>query len=130
VGGIVTPKGKKNLLGVHIEQADFSRWIALSPRCVYRRFGRVQSAMVVGQRAIRKCPNYFRVADHSPTVVGSATCRWTAKALLAQGRAVCEIKRVFLKPLMNGYDGSRDAQKARNPLHFRKITSNMVSKSV
>jgi hypothetical protein len=37
----------------------------------------------------------------------------------AQCTADCDIKRSFLKLLMNGYDGSRDAQNVYNAVGFR-----------
>jgi hypothetical protein len=45
---------------------------------------------------------------------------------------VCVIKRGFLKPWVSGYDGSRDAQKAHNPVRSRNHEQIVfkVSKSV
>jgi hypothetical protein len=59
------------------------------------------SGLCVGQRANRKLtgePSTFRLADHSPRIVGSAT----------RGRITKT--RSFLKLFMNWYDGSRGAE--------------------
>jgi hypothetical protein len=40
-------------------------------------------------------------------------------ALMDNENAICDMKRSFLKPLMNGYDDSKGGQKAYNSLRFQ-----------